>query len=61
MKTNKYETKAMNVAKGCITDVLETLQLNEATTNPLLYKFYKDQLTIALYQLSSLKLQTVGA
>ena len=59
MKTNKSETKAMNVSKNCIVDVLETIELNKNTINPLLYEFVKTQLTIAHYQLSSLKM--VGA
>lgn len=59
MKTNKYERQAMNVSKNCINDVLETLELNKGNINTLLYMFIKDQLTIANYQLSSLKM--VGA
>lgn len=61
MKTNKTEAKAMNVSKNCIVDVLETLELNKNSVNPLLYQFVKTQLTIAHYQLASLKLQSVGA
>lgn len=56
MKTNKNERKAMNVSKNCIVDVLETLELNKGNINALLYRFIKDQLTIANYQLSSLKM-----
>ncbi len=56
MKTNKNERKAMNVSKNCIVDVLETLELNKGNINTLLYMFIKDQLTIANYQLSSLKM-----
>ena len=61
MKTNKTEAKAMNVSKNCIVDVLETLELNKNSVNPLFFGYAKTQLTIALYQLSSLKLQSVGA
>lgn len=56
MKTNKNERQAMNVSKNCIVDVLETLELNKGNINTLLYMFIKDQLTIANYQLSSLKM-----
>ena len=56
MKTNKNERQAMNVSKNCIVDVLETLELNKGNLNTLLYMFIKDQLTIANYQLSSLKM-----
>lgn len=56
MKTNKNERQAMNVSKNCIVDVLETLELNKGNINTLLYMFMRDQLTIANYQLSSLKM-----
>ncbi|MBQ3788657.1 MAG: hypothetical protein II849_07635 [Bacteroidales bacterium] len=56
MKTNKNERQAMNVSKNCIVDVLETLELNKGNINTLLYMFIRDQLTIANYQLSSLKM-----
>lgn len=56
MKTNKNERQAMNVSKNCINDVLETLELNKNSVNPLFYQFVKTQLTIANYQLSSLKM-----
>ena len=46
----------MNVSKNCIVDVLETLELNKGNINTLLYMFIRDQLTIANYQLSSLKM-----
>lgn len=61
MKTNKTEAKAINNAKETVNDLLHFLDLNKDGMNSLRYMWLKDQLTRTLYDLSSLKVQTVGA
>lgn len=60
MKTNKNEAKAINNAKETINDLLGFLELNKDGMNTLRYMWLKDQLTLTMYDLASLKLQTVG-
>lgn len=61
MKTNKTEAKAINNAKETVNSLLYFLELNKDGMNTLRYMWLKDQLTRTMYDLSSLKLQTVGA
>lgn len=60
MKTNKTEAKAINNAKETVNSLLYFLDLNKDGMNTLRYMWLKDQLTRTMYDLSSLKLQTVG-
>lgn len=60
-KTNKTEAKAINNAKETVNNLLYFLELNKDGMNTLRYMWLKDQLTRTMYDLSSLKLQTVGA
>ena len=60
MKTNKTEANAINNAKETVNSLLYFLDLNKDGMNTLRYMWLKDQLTRTMYDLSSLKLQTVG-